>query len=405
MQLFLSGNIRRYRKALGLTQEQLAEAMNVTVGAVSKWETEQNTPDLPVIVQLAELFGVSVDTLLGYAVQSTGLQQTVDRLEKLRQQRQLDEGCRAAEKALLRYPNNFDVAWHSAVLYSLRATVRHSADDTRRAQELFRRCLVLKDQNSDPRRGEQAVRNKIIETDVALGEVDRAIDELKSQNAGGVHSGRVGYLLAAFTGRHEEALPWLSEGLIRGISDLMQVCIGFVNCFYASGRFQEGIALAGWMSDLLEGLKLPGTVTYLDKMQVMLYACCTQLAAGQQDRTAAKNYLRQAQALARRFDAAPDFELQNLRFCHFEAAARPSAFDDFGETAMQGLRSSLLGSGETGSAPDPRLAALWEELEQEETSAGKNETARGRAAVSREEAPCANLPVFEAPGCGKGGAL
>lgn len=39
MTVYLSENIRNHRKALGLTQEQLAEAMGVTVGAVSKWES------------------------------------------------------------------------------------------------------------------------------------------------------------------------------------------------------------------------------------------------------------------------------------------------------------------------------------------------------------------------------
>lgn len=35
----LNNNIRRYRKEMNLTQEQLAEIMGVTVGAVSKWES------------------------------------------------------------------------------------------------------------------------------------------------------------------------------------------------------------------------------------------------------------------------------------------------------------------------------------------------------------------------------
>ena len=38
MELKLAGNIQAMRKARGLTQEQLATAMGVTVGAVSKWE-------------------------------------------------------------------------------------------------------------------------------------------------------------------------------------------------------------------------------------------------------------------------------------------------------------------------------------------------------------------------------
>lgn len=39
MKIQLSKNIRLFRKEKGYTQEQLAEALGVTVGAVSKWET------------------------------------------------------------------------------------------------------------------------------------------------------------------------------------------------------------------------------------------------------------------------------------------------------------------------------------------------------------------------------
>ena len=42
----LQDNIKNCRKAMGFTQEQLAEAMGVTVGAVSKWESGQSLPDL-----------------------------------------------------------------------------------------------------------------------------------------------------------------------------------------------------------------------------------------------------------------------------------------------------------------------------------------------------------------------
>lgn len=57
--------IKHHRKRLGMTQEQLAERMGVTPQAVSKWETNQSCPDIAMLPQLAELFGISVDALLG----------------------------------------------------------------------------------------------------------------------------------------------------------------------------------------------------------------------------------------------------------------------------------------------------------------------------------------------------
>ena len=50
------------RKERSMTQEQLAEAMGVTIGAVSKWENALSNPDLYLIVELAQFFEVSEDT-------------------------------------------------------------------------------------------------------------------------------------------------------------------------------------------------------------------------------------------------------------------------------------------------------------------------------------------------------
>lgn len=52
------------RKKLGLSQEQLADRLNVTRQSVSKWESGASIPELSKIVQLAEMFGVSVDYLV-----------------------------------------------------------------------------------------------------------------------------------------------------------------------------------------------------------------------------------------------------------------------------------------------------------------------------------------------------
>lgn len=65
MNVKLSEQIQAYRKKMGLTQEQLAERMGVTNQAVSKWETEQSYPDIQLLPELAELFGITLDQLFG----------------------------------------------------------------------------------------------------------------------------------------------------------------------------------------------------------------------------------------------------------------------------------------------------------------------------------------------------
>lgn len=62
MKLSLPENISKLRKEHSMTQEQLAEALGVTFAAVSKWERGVATPELSLIAEMADLFGVSFST-------------------------------------------------------------------------------------------------------------------------------------------------------------------------------------------------------------------------------------------------------------------------------------------------------------------------------------------------------
>ena len=53
--------IRRLRKERNLTQEELAEQLDVTFQAVSKWENDAGMPDISQVVPIANVFGVSTD--------------------------------------------------------------------------------------------------------------------------------------------------------------------------------------------------------------------------------------------------------------------------------------------------------------------------------------------------------
>jgi transcriptional regulator with XRE-family HTH domain len=60
----LSEKIRLCRKQAGLSQEELADQLEVSRQAISKWEMGQSAPDPERIVRMSELFGVSTDALL-----------------------------------------------------------------------------------------------------------------------------------------------------------------------------------------------------------------------------------------------------------------------------------------------------------------------------------------------------
>ena len=59
----LGKKIKQLRFKAGLTQEQLAEKLNIGAQSVSKWENAVSMPDIASLPLLAEIFGVSVDDL------------------------------------------------------------------------------------------------------------------------------------------------------------------------------------------------------------------------------------------------------------------------------------------------------------------------------------------------------
>lgn len=84
LKYLIGANIATYRKRSGLTQAGLAEKLNYTDKAVSKWERGDSVPDVLTLAQLAEQFGVTVNDLLAdpnALPEGTGVvQQAMDRV-------------------------------------------------------------------------------------------------------------------------------------------------------------------------------------------------------------------------------------------------------------------------------------------------------------------------------------
>ncbi|WP_229251704.1 helix-turn-helix transcriptional regulator [Carnobacterium maltaromaticum] len=59
-----SAQIKKIRTDNQLTQEQLAQQLNVSRQTISSWENNRNIPDLEMVVSIAKLFNISLDQLI-----------------------------------------------------------------------------------------------------------------------------------------------------------------------------------------------------------------------------------------------------------------------------------------------------------------------------------------------------
>lgn len=77
----MSDRIQYLRKTKGISQEELADKVGVSRQAVSKWESEQSTPDLEKVIIMSDFFGVTTDYILKGIEPVTDKEQKVKRLQ------------------------------------------------------------------------------------------------------------------------------------------------------------------------------------------------------------------------------------------------------------------------------------------------------------------------------------
>ncbi len=350
MDLHIADNIRARRKERGLTQEQLAEALGVTHGAVHKWETGQSMPEIRLLVEMAELFETSVDALLGYGWQTGTMAQAAQHIKACVADKNLEEGLRYAERALKKFPNSFEVVYHSAEAYHLCL----SPETASRAIRLYRECIRLLNQNPYDHIDLSFLENRIAMCYCILGKVDDAIALFKKHNIDGCNDDRIGLMLSQ-EGRAEEALPYLSAALDTCFSKLFNTCIGFANAYDMLGQFDQTRQMMQWMRQVSGGLRDTDKVCYLDRADIRLLTIEAAMHVKLNDLPAAKDCLRQANKLALRFDAAPSYSITQLYYCHNKET--DCAYDDMGETALAVIENAL----------QEELRPLWEEVRHEET--------------------------------------
>ena len=353
MELSLSENIRKMRKERKLTQEKLAEALGVTVGAVYKWEAGLSRPELELIVEMADFFDTSVDVLLGYRMQDNRLEVLAKRITELC--RTMDPAALTEiEKALIKYPNYFRLVYESADVYLAFGASNNDQSQLRRALELLEQARILLPQNDDPRISEASICNNMATAYFQLGEREKCLQLLKDHNAGGVFSPQIGAYLSIFMDRPDEAAPFLSEALLDGMADLFGTIAGYVFLFRSRKDWESAMTIVKWGLNILTGIKTEAAEDAMDKSHAEMLAVLAyvQMKLGRPQES--RDSLEKAAETALRFDSAPDYSLKSLRFAEYPEPIL--IYDILGASACGSISVllDLLG--------DKALAVQWKEL-------------------------------------------
>ena len=352
MELSLAGNIRAFRKQKGRTQEQLAEVLGVTAGAVHKWESGQSLPELGLIVEMADFFDTSVDALLGYQMKDNRPEAALKRMTAYCRSGDR-EALAEAEKALKKYPNSFEVVLGCAGVYAFFGVGEKGGKETRRALELLERALPLLPQNTDPKISELTIFGEMAGVYLLLGELEKGVSLLKQHNVQGIFSDMIGVNLAMEPGRAEEAEPFLAEALLQSCGSLLDTVVGYVFLFSFRGDVASAEQILRWGMEVLEGLRREDT-GFTTKIDALMNCLLAHLRIKTGQTAEARTLLEKAAALAARFDAAPDYSLGSFRFTKTDEVS--VVRDSLGATAAESIGKTLR------LLRNEELSELWKEV-------------------------------------------
>lgn len=352
MKVSISENIRGFRKQRLLTQEQLAEVLGVTPGAVHKWETGMSVPELGMIIELADFFDVSVDALLGYEMKDNRMANIVARIRKAHQSH--DRGyLQEAEKALKKYPHSFEIVHESAVLYMVTGITSGDKQLLNRTAELFETSKIYISQNANPKISDISIAGDIAEVYLAMGDTEKAVGILSANNPKGVFNDIIGLTLASTCNRIDDAMPVLSEALIDCTVSAVRTVFGFLNIYYKKNDFAKSREIASWAISMLNGLQNPDHTSFLSKTLCIMYTCLAYTELMLNNKDAAIAALKSAKIAATAFDENPNYKTDSIKFVSsFEA----SAHDDLGATATEGINNLIR------SFENEELSSMWESM-------------------------------------------
>ncbi len=130
--------IRRLRKERGFSQEELAEKLNISAQAVSKWENGRGVPDVFLLAQLARELCVSADVLLGVTEDKDAYLLNI--LDEIYRTKNVGEAYDAVQAALQRYPNAPILLMNSLELGISLAYPESDCYDEGRAKDVYGAC-------------------------------------------------------------------------------------------------------------------------------------------------------------------------------------------------------------------------------------------------------------------------
>ncbi|MBQ3593358.1 MAG: helix-turn-helix transcriptional regulator [Clostridia bacterium] len=175
MKLYIGQNLKNFRKARNLTQEEVAKHLGISFQSVSKWERNDGYPDITMLPALAHYYGVTIDELIGMneIKSSHAIEEINNQWEKNRIENKHSANVHLMRDALKLYPNN------ALLLVQLSASLERLDGTESEKREYLRQSIEVQEQiisYCDDSEVRGAVMYNITDSYHRYGDLNKAIE-------------------------------------------------------------------------------------------------------------------------------------------------------------------------------------------------------------------------------------
>lgn len=307
--------IKELRKNKKISQEELANILDVSTSTICKWENYQAEPSLELLVKLSYFFEVSIDYILNYDIKKSSLELFINELEKATREKSFDLEYDDLNIALKKYSNNAVLIYKVLLYLFSYGLEKNNHEYLEKTLECAFKLMDLNHQLVENNISTNEIYEIIAITYSNLGKYDEAIDYLNKLSI----CIDKDFLLARNyyrKGMYDEALIMTSKNFALFFEMVSNGMLTNINCDIKRNYFKEAIDKIIWLLNFITSLEKGNNSPFnFIKMRLhILQAYCKYKLRDQ-------NYLlniKQAKEIYNNLDYSSRIAKENVKFYYGE---------------------------------------------------------------------------------------
>lgn len=248
----LGERIAELRKKKGISQEELADALLTSRQAVSKWERGESDPDIDRLKDLAVYFDVSIDYLLDYDMETSSVNNFIERIKKCRETSIYDITKDEIRMIILKNSNNNNLILSIIIYLSDYYYIHHDKEIIDLVIQYTKKAILLFQPNNLYNVKLNDLHRVIASTYEIKGQYELAKDYIEKNQV--IESDELIAQCELALGRYEEVEKITPEIFLKSIALILDSNSIQIRVLLRTKRVKEALDLADWSINFIKSV-------------------------------------------------------------------------------------------------------------------------------------------------------